>query len=178
MIYSSALKNWNVKQGVSERSVHLVHEYANTPKFYGANSSKQKSIPKFTANDILLKGFLADSRKIKGLPCVLISLTPPSSALSHWLLLNYFVNSAITKKREDIVNEIASHDNADDKFSECLINLVELASGAAESFKGSTIEGKHKLINLVFVNLEIKAGKLNFKLRPPFDTFVKCTKIE
>ncbi|UCM86236.1 MAG: hypothetical protein LF885_03195 [Rickettsia endosymbiont of Culicoides impunctatus] len=38
------MKNWNVKQGVSERSVHEVREYANTPKFCGANSSKQKSI--------------------------------------------------------------------------------------------------------------------------------------
>ncbi|MCC8372280.1 MAG: hypothetical protein LN568_06115 [Rickettsia endosymbiont of Pseudomimeciton antennatum] len=40
------MKNWNVKQGVSERSVHLVHEHANAPKFCGANSSKQKSILK------------------------------------------------------------------------------------------------------------------------------------
>ncbi|MCC8371637.1 MAG: hypothetical protein LN568_02625 [Rickettsia endosymbiont of Pseudomimeciton antennatum] len=46
-LYSNDLKNWNVKQGVSERSVHLVHEYANAPKFCGANSSKQKSIPVF-----------------------------------------------------------------------------------------------------------------------------------
>ncbi|WP_250311785.1 recombinase RecB [Rickettsia endosymbiont of Oedothorax gibbosus] len=84
----------------------------------------------------------------------------------------------LIQKREDVVNEIASHDNADDKFSECLINLVELASGAAEAFKGSSAEGKRKLINLVFVNLEIKGGKLDFKLRPPFDMFVKCTKIE
>ncbi|MCC8483968.1 MAG: hypothetical protein LN561_05440 [Rickettsia endosymbiont of Labidopullus appendiculatus] len=38
------MENWNVKQGVSERNVHEVREYANTPKFYGANSSKQKSI--------------------------------------------------------------------------------------------------------------------------------------
>ena len=84
----------------------------------------------------------------------------------------------LIQKREDIVREIESHNNADDKFSECLVNLVELASGAAEAFKGSTVEGKRKLINLVFVNLEIKGGKLDFMLRPPFDAFVKCTKIE
>ncbi|MCC8371399.1 MAG: hypothetical protein LN568_01340, partial [Rickettsia endosymbiont of Pseudomimeciton antennatum] len=34
-------------QGVSVLGVHLVHEYANAPKFCGANSSKQKSIPVF-----------------------------------------------------------------------------------------------------------------------------------
>ena len=59
-----------------------------------------------------------------------------------------------------------------------LITVVELASGALETFKGSTIEGKRKLINLVFANLELKDGKLDFKLRPPFDGFVKCSKME
>ncbi|MCC8398265.1 MAG: cation:proton antiporter [Rickettsia endosymbiont of Labidopullus appendiculatus] len=44
-IYSNDLKNWNVKQGVSERSVGELREYANAPKFCGGNSSKQKSIP-------------------------------------------------------------------------------------------------------------------------------------
>ncbi|MCC8483484.1 MAG: hypothetical protein LN561_02855 [Rickettsia endosymbiont of Labidopullus appendiculatus] len=38
------MKNWNVKQGVSERSVHLVHEHANAPKFCGTNSSNHLSI--------------------------------------------------------------------------------------------------------------------------------------
>ncbi|MFU7501291.1 MAG: glycine--tRNA ligase subunit beta [Candidatus Tisiphia sp.] len=45
IIYSNDLENWNVKQGVSERSVHEVREYANTPQFCETNSSKQKSIP-------------------------------------------------------------------------------------------------------------------------------------
>ncbi|WP_342278506.1 glycine--tRNA ligase subunit beta [Candidatus Tisiphia endosymbiont of Myopa tessellatipennis] len=44
IIYSNDLENWNVKQGVSERSVHEVREYANTPQFCETNSSKQKSI--------------------------------------------------------------------------------------------------------------------------------------
>ncbi|WP_341757024.1 MULTISPECIES: recombinase RecB [unclassified Candidatus Tisiphia] len=84
----------------------------------------------------------------------------------------------LIQKREDIVREIESHNNADDKFLECLVNLVELASGALETFKGSTTEGKRKLMNLVFANLELKDGKLDFMLRSPFDAFVKCTKIE
>ncbi|MCC8398249.1 MAG: Rpn family recombination-promoting nuclease/putative transposase [Rickettsia endosymbiont of Labidopullus appendiculatus] len=49
-LYSNDLKNWNVKQGVSERSVVNLREHANTPKFYGGNSSKQKSI--FTHPDL------------------------------------------------------------------------------------------------------------------------------
>ncbi len=84
----------------------------------------------------------------------------------------------LIQKREDIVREIESHDYADDKFSECLVNLVELASGALETFKGSNIEKKRKLLNLVFSNLELNSCKLDYTLRPPFDAFVKCTKIE
>ncbi|MDR0296883.1 MAG: hypothetical protein LBH67_02820 [Rickettsia sp.] len=43
-VYSNDLKNWNVKQGVSVLGVQLVHEHANAPRFYGANSSKHSSI--------------------------------------------------------------------------------------------------------------------------------------
>ncbi|WP_417904954.1 autotransporter domain-containing protein [Candidatus Tisiphia endosymbiont of Micropterix aruncella] len=43
-IYSNDLENWNVKQGVSERSVHEVRQYANTPQFYETNSSNHLSI--------------------------------------------------------------------------------------------------------------------------------------
>jgi excinuclease ABC subunit C len=43
-LYSNDLESWNVKQEVSERSVHLIHEYANAPKFYEANSSKYSNV--------------------------------------------------------------------------------------------------------------------------------------
>lgn len=56
------------------------------------------------------------------------------------------------------------------------LNLIGLASGALETFKGSTIEGKRKLINLVFANLKLKGHKLEYTLRPPFDMFVKLPK--
>ncbi|MCC8371615.1 MAG: hypothetical protein LN568_02510 [Rickettsia endosymbiont of Pseudomimeciton antennatum] len=39
------MENWNAKQGVSERSVDELREYANTPKFCVANSSNHLSIP-------------------------------------------------------------------------------------------------------------------------------------
>ncbi|MCC8400111.1 MAG: recombinase family protein [Rickettsia endosymbiont of Platyusa sonomae] len=79
-------------------------------------------------------------------------------------LTDLFLDGDITKaeheEKEDIAREIASHDNADDKFSECLISLVELASGSLETFKGSNVEGKRKLLNFVFSNLELKGRKL------------------
>lgn len=84
----------------------------------------------------------------------------------------------LIQKREAIIRDIENHNNADNKHYELLVRVVELASGALETFKGSTIEEKRKLINLVFGNLELKAGKLVYTLRPPFDQFVKCTNIE
>ncbi len=53
--------------------------------------------------------------------------------------------SQLIQRREDIVREIENHDIADDKFSECLVNLVELASEILNTFKGSTIEKKRNL---------------------------------
>ena len=84
----------------------------------------------------------------------------------------------LAQKREDILKEIESHDTADNDFSKCLISLVEVASGALETFKGSNIEEKRKLINFVFSNLELKGQNLVYTLRPPFDMFIKCTTIE
>ena len=84
----------------------------------------------------------------------------------------------LVQKRENVMREIKQHNNPDDNFSERLISLVELASSAFETFQGSTVEGKRKLINFVFANLELKGEKLDFTLRPPFDMFIKCTKIE
>ena len=82
------------------------------------------------------------------------------------------------KRRHEIVREFEQHINADDKFQECLINLVELAHGAGKAFRGSTTSEKRELINLVFANLPLNGHTLEFKLRPPFDGFIKCTKIE
>jgi len=68
----------------------------------------------------------------------------------------------LTQKREKILQEIDSHDTADNNFSKCLTSLVALASGAHDLFKGSTAEEKRKLINFVFANLELKGSKLPY----------------
>jgi site-specific DNA recombinase len=83
----------------------------------------------------------------------------------------------LTQKRADIAIEIENHETADDKFSQQLISLVELASGALETFKGSTTTEKRKLLNFVFANLELNGCKLDYTLRPPFDMFIKCSEI-
>ena len=54
--------------------------------------------------------------------------------------------------------------------------MLQLASKAGDTFKGSNAEEKRKLINLVFSNLELKGQKLTCTLRPPLDAFVKTVK--
>ena len=83
---------------------------------------------------------------------------------------------SLEQKRKEIVAEIESNDNADDNFSKGLISMLQLASKAGDTFKGSNAEEKRKLINLVFSNLELKGQKLTCTLRPPLDAFVKTVK--
>ena len=83
---------------------------------------------------------------------------------------------SLEQKRDDIVKEIESNNRADNNFSECLISTLKLASRASETFKGSNLEEKRKLLNLVFSNLELNGQKLVYTLRPPFDAFVKTAK--
>jgi hypothetical protein len=117
-------------------------------------------IPKFTANYIVLKGFLADSRKIKGLPCVLISLTSPSSALSHWLLLNYsnyFVNSAIINWWE--VGDVNAQSVQSIINQQCSINSVnQLSISSVPIFSVSVHRSSYvvaRLLNVTLVSLII-----------------------
>ncbi|KAJ6645087.1 Phenylalanine--tRNA ligase beta subunit [Pseudolycoriella hygida] len=68
-LYSNDLKNWNIKQGVSERSVVDLREHANTPQFCVANSSKQKSIPEMQLTRIIPK----EQRRISDIKRILAS---------------------------------------------------------------------------------------------------------
>ncbi len=82
----------------------------------------------------------------------------------------------LVEKRQDIVKTIESHNNADNNVTKTLIGLVELASRAGKTFKGSTTSEKRKLINQVLVNLKLKGCKLEYTLRPPFDAFTETAK--
>jgi len=81
-------------------------------------------------------------------------------------------------RREEIMQEIEINNRADNNFSKCLIRLVQIASGAFETFKSSTTTEKRKLVNFVFANLKLNGHELDFTLRPLFDTFTKLPKNE
>ncbi|HJD59977.1 MAG TPA: recombinase family protein, partial [Rickettsia endosymbiont of Omalisus fontisbellaquei] len=86
--------------------------------------------------------------------------------------------SELEQTRENNMKEIEAHNKTDDSFTNMLIALIELAFNAHKTFIGSTIAEKRNLVNLVFANLTLKPKKLDFMLRPPFDTFVEIPKNE
>ncbi|MCZ6883773.1 hypothetical protein [Rickettsia helvetica] len=59
-----------------------------------------------------------------------------------------------------------------------VIDVIQIAANAYQTFKSSTIIEKRNLVNLVFANQTLKPEKLDFMLRPPFDTFVEIPKNE
>lgn len=79
------------------------------------------------------------------------------------------------EQQMDIRSRLEAVSTADDKFKECLIALISLASEAHDLFKGSNTAQKRKLINDVFLNLSLKGTTLCYTLKKPFDQFVKCT---
>ena len=72
--------------------------------------------------------------------------------------------------------ELEDHNNADDNFTENMINVLQLAAHAHKTFKVSINEKKRKLIKLALSTLKLNGRKLEFTLRPPFDAFVKTGK--
>ena len=82
----------------------------------------------------------------------------------------------LSDRRKRIVMELEEHNNADDKFSENMINVLQLAANAHKTFNLSKIDKKRKLINLVLSTKKLYGRKLVYTLRPPFDAFVETDK--
>ena len=55
----------------------------------------------------------------------------------------------LTKRRGIIMMELEDHNNADDNFTENMINVLNLAANAHKTFNLSKIDKKRKLINLI-----------------------------
>jgi len=82
----------------------------------------------------------------------------------------------LVQKRQEIIKEIELHDKDDDSFTKMLISLISTASSSYKLFKSSSVSEKRQLVSLTFSNLSLKGEKLEFMLRPPFDTFVEIPK--
>src|SRR4030067_3848086 len=80
---------------------------------------------------------------------------------------------SLVERRDLITVEIEQHNKADDKFSERLVDVVKIGGNAYDHFMLSNVEGKRRLVNLVFSTVKLKGRKLEYALRSPFNDFIK-----
>lgn len=81
----------------------------------------------------------------------------------------------LKSRQLEIAGQMDSFTVADDGFRDAVVDLLGLTAEAHQIFKGSSNEGKRRLINFVFSNLQLEGQKLRFSLRQPFDLFVGAT---
>jgi hypothetical protein len=67
---------------------------------------------------------------------------------------------------------IEQHQQGEGDYRTTLEALISVASRAAEIFERSKTEQRRELIAFVFSNLRLRAKKLEFSLRSPFDLMV------
>lgn len=82
----------------------------------------------------------------------------------------------LTSKRDRIMMELEEHNNADDNFTENMINVLQIAANTHKTFNSSKTDKKRRLINLVLSTKNLRGRKLEFTLHPPFDEFAKTAK--
>jgi site-specific DNA recombinase len=107
------------------------------------------------------------------------------------ILLDALLNESITRdehakkayelkqRQQEINTQLSNFDGADEEFTTSLKLLLDLVQNAGLLFKSSNLEQKRKLINLVFQNLILKGGNVDYTLVKPFELFLdkaKCSK--
>lgn len=85
---------------------------------------------------------------------------------------------SLRDRQADIRARMAAHEEGDDKFKEALITLLQITAKAAETFRGSTIEQKRRLVGFVFANLQLKGSTLCYSLKEPFFWFTECPNLD
>ncbi len=80
---------------------------------------------------------------------------------------------SLAERRDRITLEIAQHTNADDKFTERMQDIVKIGGNAYSHFQLSNVEGKRRLVNLVFSTVKLRGKNLEYTMRSPFDHFIK-----
>lgn len=82
------------------------------------------------------------------------------------------IDADLKSEQSELENKMKNHTQADEKFSIAMSTIVSLASNAYNLFMSSNIDEKRELINLIFSNLKLINGELQFSLRSPFDKLV------
>jgi DNA invertase Pin-like site-specific DNA recombinase len=73
------------------------------------------------------------------------------------------------KEKEEIISSIEKHSNAQNKYFELGINILELSQKAKEIYLKASEEQKRMLLNLVFSKLTLNNGKLKVFYSRPFE---------
>ncbi|WP_341760818.1 COQ9 family protein [Candidatus Tisiphia endosymbiont of Thecophora atra] len=137
LVYSNDLENWNVKQGVSERSVHEVREYANTPQFCETNSSKQKSIHLKNRTYFTTPSNTLFATKIAFRTCDLIWRYAGDTSIDHnyytkrSLLFSVYISSILYYIQDKSENNI----DTDKYITKSLSSIITMFSKCKNIFK-------------------------------------------
>ncbi|NLG07067.1 recombinase family protein [Candidatus Peribacteria bacterium] len=78
------------------------------------------------------------------------------------------------QQEADLVEELKSHQEADEAFLISCSYLLELAKRAEELFTRSQPDQKNRLLRFVFANASVKGEKLDYKLKTPFEGIAHC----
>jgi site-specific DNA recombinase len=78
------------------------------------------------------------------------------------------------EKQEEIRDEMARYDQADEKFYITANTVLRLAQKALEIFNSSEVPEKRQLLNSLLQNPTLKGENLVFTLKTPFDTVLQA----
>ncbi|MBQ8677538.1 MAG: hypothetical protein IJ529_03615 [Alphaproteobacteria bacterium] len=82
----------------------------------------------------------------------------------------------IQVKLNRVKNKISTHEKADSSFDETILGLLDIATQVGYVFeKSSNVDLKRLLLKFVFENITLTEGVISYKLRFPFNEFVKVT---
>jgi len=74
-----------------------------------------------------------------------------------------------TSEKNDIIQSIQKHSDANTKYFELGINIYNLSQRAKEIFSMGNVEQKRQLLGLIFAQVELNAETLNYTYTKPFE---------
>ena len=79
-------------------------------------------------------------------------------------------------RQYELVEMMHAYDLTDDQFINKLIYMIELSANALKYFRGSSLDEKRELLNLVFLNLKLNGKNLEYTMAKPFEIIAECNK--
>ena len=81
-----------------------------------------------------------------------------------------------SEQKEEILNSLQSHSEAQSKYFELGVNVLEISKGAKELYLKNTIEKRRSLLSLVFSSLKLNEEKLEIQYTKPFEIIFQRNK--